>query len=199
MAATARQPIRQKCLLLGASHAKPARKLIIPGYSLSEDHTDWVRLDMNPDCKPDVLFDLNDIEREGWLDRVLMLNRLPFRAETFDEIHAYSVMEHYGTQGDFRGFFAGMRELWRVLKPGGYLVAGTPPWNDMWAWGDPGHTRIINNGTIAYLERAFYDKLDDSPATDYRRFVSPCWWKIEHSQYDAERGGYYFGLKKVSE
>src|SRR3990172_5112191 len=97
---------RQRCLLLGVGFMKVTRRLAAPS-SLPEHLTEWTTLDMNKAAKPDVVFDLNSMERG---------KKLPFVASYFDEIHGYSIIEHYGRQGDWRGFFAGMKELWRVLK-----------------------------------------------------------------------------------
>ena len=49
--------------------------------------TDLVTLDVNADHSPDVVHDLESVP-------------LPFADETFDEIHAYEVLEHTGAQGD---------------------------------------------------------------------------------------------------
>lgn len=179
--------MRQVCLMLGAGHSVSARKLVAP-TSVSEEMTTWVRLDMNPDCKPDILFDLNDVERG---------KKLPVADNTFDEIHAYEVLEHFGRQGDFKGFFTGMRELWRVLKPGGYLIGTCPSWDAFWAWGDPGHTRIVSEGTLSYLTKELYLTVGHGPATDYKRFVEPCWWEGVQGTHNKDTGGFIFAMRKI--
>jgi SAM-dependent methyltransferase len=83
---------------------------------------------------------------------------LPFEDSTFDEIHAYDVLEHIRSQGDFKGFFADFTEYWRILKPDGLFVASVPAWDSQWAWGDPSHKRIITPGTLAFLTQAEYAK-----------------------------------------
>lgn len=174
-----------KALMLGAGHSPLARKLSIT----EEPVTQWVSLDMNPECNPDVLFNLSRIERR-WL------NRLPFDNEEFNEIHAYDVLEHYGRQGHYIGFFRGFRELWRILKPRGVLYGICPRFDVDWAWGDPGHTRVITTGTLSYLTREMYDyKLGELPQTDYRRLVRPCWWSI--SVAEQTEFGLRFCLRKV--
>lgn len=190
-----------KCLMLGSGFTPPIRKLFLPGSGGPDTDSEgkaieWTKLDMNPDSNPDILMNLDRIEVWQVDDETC---HIPRPDNTFDEIHAYSVMEHYGKQGDFKGFFCGMRELWRILKPGGLLIAGTPLWNDLWAWSDPGHTRVISRGTLAYLTKKHYEEgLGTTPSSDYRRFVSPCWWEILHTDEDYERCGYYFALKKVT-
>lgn len=179
--------------MLGAGHTPLKRKLTAP-TSASEEETAWVSLDMNPDAKPDVLFDLSRIERPWWRGG----KRLPFADGTFDEVHVYEVLEHYGRQGDYRGFFRGMNELWRVLKQHGLLIGTCPSWNVQWTWGDPGHIRVITEGTLSYLTREMGEEVGKGPATDYRRFVSPCWWKMEFYEHHIESGGLRFAMRKAA-
>lgn len=102
-----------------------------------------VTLDWNADHKPDVVHDLEVLP-------------YPFADDTFDEVHAYEVLEHLGQQGDFRSFFGQFSELWRILKPGGLLAATCPSWASMWAWGDPSHRRVISSGSLVFLDQAQY-------------------------------------------
>jgi len=193
--------MKQKCLMLGAGSAPPKRKLTDPQFSASEEETEWVTLDIMERNKPDILFDLNWIERtdmtvatHGLRDGYLC-NQIPVPDETFDEIHAYEVMEHYGKQGDWEGFFQGMKELWRILKPGGMLIGTVPKYTSEWAWGDPGHTRVITKGTLSFLMKASYEnKSSNEPRTDYQDYVDPCWWEPRHG---ADLGEHYsFGIRK---
>ena len=146
---------------------------------------------MNKISNPRIHFNLDRIE--SWIP---WWNRIPVKRETFDEIHAYQVMEHYGRQGNFKSFFRGMRELWRILKPGGWLIGASPLHSAMWAWGDPGHTRVITRGTFVYLTRKMYETLGDGPQSDYRQYVDPFWWDLVESSVSEETGGYFFGLRK---
>jgi SAM-dependent methyltransferase len=113
------------------------------------------RLDIDPDCKPDVLHDLNVLP-------------LPFADNSFNEIHAVDILEHTGQQGDWRFFFAQFSEFWRILKPGGYFVGACPKWDSPWAWGDPGHSRIISKESLIFLDQEMYGQVGDTPMTDYR-------------------------------
>jgi SAM-dependent methyltransferase len=121
--------------------------------------TQWgelVTLDNVDSHKPDVLHDLRN-------------PRLPFDDNSFDEIHAYEVLEHIGQQGDASLLFAQFSDYWRVLKPGGLFCATCPSWNSIWAWGDPSHTRIISPGTIVFLDQAEYTKqIGKTPMSDFR-------------------------------
>jgi SAM-dependent methyltransferase len=113
-------------------------------------------LDNNPDHRPDVLWDL-------------MTMPLPFADDSFNEIHAYEVLEHTGAQGDYKFFFAQFSEFWRILRPGGFLLGTTPMFNSPWAWGDPSHTRIINRECFAFLDQNEYVKqVGKTAMSDFR-------------------------------
>ena len=114
-------------------------------------------LDMNTEVKPDVIWNLEVLP-------------LPFEDNEFDEIHAYDVLEHIGAQGDWEGFFEEFSEYYRILKPDGFLLITAPKYDSLWAWSDPGHTRIISRGTFSFLDRAKYE--EETQMTDYRQ-----WWK----------------------
>lgn len=173
------------CLMLGAGFALPTRRLTSPG-STDESHTRWKTLDVNAACKPDEIFDLQQLE-EG--------KGLPFSDNSFDEIHAYEILEHFGRQGDYVGLFSTFRALWNSLKPRGLLVGTCPSMNSKWLWAEPGHIRVIAHGTLSFLEKEHYDQLGKTACTDYRAFVDPCWWKIEHSEDDGNN--FAFALRKI--
>jgi len=106
---------------------------------------------------------------------------LPYGDETFDEIHAYEIIEHYGLQGDFRGFFREFGEFWRILKPEGLMMISCPMWDSPWSIGDPGHCRIFAKQSFSWLVEDHYTQIDDgsgSACTDYRAFVDEKWWQI---------------------
>lgn len=144
-----------KELLLGCGHNR--KKRLKPEFA-KENWQNLITLDINPSTNPDVVWDLNDLP---W----------PFEDDQFDEIHAYEVLEHFGQQGDWKAFFAHFEEIWRILKPGGHLMASTPAWDKVWAWSDPGHTRVISEGTLTFLAQEAYETADDkTPLTDYRNY-----------------------------
>jgi hypothetical protein len=120
-----------------------------------EDFKDLTTVDIDPNCKADIIHDLNVLP---W----------PFDSNMFDEVHAYEVLEHLGRQGDYASFFSHFEEIWRVLKDGGLLFATTPTWNMEWAWGDPGHTRIIGKASLTFLNQLQYGQVGSTPMTDYR-------------------------------
>lgn len=113
-------------------------------------------LDNNPDHNPDIVFDLMQIT-------------LPFEDNTFDEIHAYEVLEHTGAQGDYKFFFAQFGEFWRVLKPDGYLLATCPSRHSPWAFGDPSHTRVLQAENLVFLDQdAYKDQVGRTSISDFR-------------------------------
>lgn len=139
-----------------------------------------ITLDLDPECKPDVLHDLEEMP-------------YPFADDMFDEIHAYEVLEHTGQQGDWKFFFDQFGELHRMLKPDGVLFASVPHFQSVWAWGDPSHKRVLSHGSVVFLSQKMYaDQVGKTPMTDFRRY-----WKrdfdIIHSEYRGET--YYFGLQ----
>lgn len=101
----------------------------------------------------------------------LAVTPYPFDDNSFDEIHAYECIEHFGRQGDWKGFLEQFGEFYRILKPGGLFVATVPMWDSPWAWGDIGHTRVIPKESLIYLRRGEYEQLGKTAMTDYRRWL----------------------------
>ncbi len=157
-------------------------------FAQDDKPAEWsnlITLDIDPNCSPDVLHDLTEFP-------------YPFSDNEFDEIHAYEVLEHTGQQGDWVFFFTQFEEFHRVLKPNGYLFGTVPHWLSIWAWGDPGHTRIINNGTLVFLSQKEYSKqVGKKPMTDYRHYYKAD-FDIEMSE-QTEDGKYIFALKAIKE
>jgi SAM-dependent methyltransferase len=154
-------PANYRELLLGCGNDR--RKKI----RLKDHGAEWhnlTTLDMSAETNPDVVFDLDRLPAE----------RLPFEDDTFDEVHAYEVLEHFGRQGDWRGFFGQFAEFWRILKPSGLFIATTPKWDSPWAWSDPGHTRIISRESLIFLSQAQYAQVGSNPMSDYRP-----WYKAD--------------------
>lgn len=159
-----------------------ARVKLMWGNDTGQSLREWqglITLDINADHKPNVVANLD--------------NALPFADDSFDEVHLYEVLEHLGRQGDYKSFFALFSEFYRVLRPGAILYATVPAWNDRWAWGDPSHTRIINEGTLIFLDQDEYAGVGVTPMTDFR-YIWKGNFKATYSEY--KNGRYYFALEK---
>ena len=179
----------QICLMLGAGLTPPVRVLRLP-TSAPDNETKWVTLDINKSGNPDHLFDLGDLEWYIGDDKEI---NLP--GGLYDEIHAYDILEHFGRQGDYIGFFRTFSALHRALVLGGHLIGTTPAYNSLWLFSDPGHRRVITIQTLAFLTKDHYKQLGRTKCTDYREFVDPYWWEIE--TYESQADVTEFALKAV--
>jgi SAM-dependent methyltransferase len=139
----------RKELLMGCG-SRTAKDLSTTG---SQQFENVVRLDSNPGHKPDVLWDLTD-------------HPLPFKDDEFDEIHAYEVLEHLASQGDYKFFLAEFTEYARILKPGGLFHASVP--TGVWVWGDPSHKRVIQPETLIFLNQESYAQVGQTNMSDFR-------------------------------
>lgn len=139
-------------LLVGSGSRR--EKLIYTNNKKEWNHL--ITLDINPDHNPDVVFDLNNFP-------------YPFDDNIFDEIHAYEVLEHISTQGDYKHFFKEFSEYWRILKPGGKFFGSSPALDSVWLWGDPSHTRVISQETLTFLSQKNYEEqVGYTPMSDFR-------------------------------
>ena len=139
-------------LLLGCGNSRVKK---VRFDKVKPEFSDVTTVDIDPSGNPDYVHDLN-------------VTPWPFADNSFDECHAYELLEHLGQQGDYKAFFAHFYEIWRVLKPDGYLLATVPMWDSMWTWGDPGHTRVITKGSLVFLNQSEYSQLGRTAMTDYR-------------------------------
>lgn len=166
-------------LLVGSGSTDHSKRLFHPSRP---EWTNRVTLDINPDHKPDVVWDLTK-------------RPLPFEDNTFDEIHAYDVLEHLSQQGDWRSFFDEWTEWWRILKPDGLVFATSPSMHSPWAWGDPGHTRIIGPECLTYLFQPEYTKqIGTSRMSDYRFYYKADFDPV-HMKYEGD--DFAYGLRAV--
>lgn len=120
------------------------------------NHPQWqylVTLDQFDKYDPDIVWNLEMLP-------------LPFPDQSFDEIHAYEVLEHVGQQGDVTWLFAQFEEFYRILKPGGLFVGSTPG-SGGWVWGDPSHTRYFGRETLTYLDQSGYIDQVNTPLSDF--------------------------------
>lgn len=158
-------------LLLGCGYTR--RKL----FTARPDHpptwrspTGPVTLDINRACQPDIMCDLNQATPWYGFPRVDPEGCAPYshacllEPDYWDEIHAYQVLEHLGRQGDAHSFLSQFAEIWRILKPGGYLVASVPSRFSLGLWGDPSHARVINEMSLTFLDQGQYIQQCDGDA-----------------------------------
>jgi SAM-dependent methyltransferase len=153
----------QRSLLIGCGH-NHAKQVQYAGQA--EWAGELTKMDVSPICGADTIFDM---------DRVAVgRERMPFDDETFDEIGAFNTMEHWGRQGDFRGWFHECAEYWRILKPGGLMFILVPIGTD--ALADPGHTRFFQANYFGFLSQTFYERNEKlaSSFSDYRWL-----WKLD--------------------
>lgn len=137
-------------LLIGCGSSRDKR--------LSVNGAEWnglVTLDHFEAHHPDILYDLEDIP-------------LPFDDNSIEEIHAYEVLEHLGTQGDWRFFFDQWSDFWRILQPDGHFYATVPMPLSPWAWGDPSHRRVLPVECLTFLTQPAYDQVGQTPMSDFR-------------------------------
>jgi SAM-dependent methyltransferase len=144
---------------------------------------DLTTIDINPDHKPDIVWDLN-------------VRPLPFEDDTFDSIRAFEVLEHLGRQGDYRAFFDEWSEWWRILKPGGVIIGTSPHWSSPWAWMDPGHTRAMGPQMLGFLVQTEYDRqVGVTAMSDYRNLYKAD-FEIVHCHVD-DGLTFQYGMKAI--
>ncbi len=165
-------------LLLGAG-SRTCKDLLLAG--MAAEFSNLIRLDQNKDHQPDVIWDLR-------------CHPLPFADNSFDEIHAYQVLEHLAQQGNYEFFFAEFSEYWRILKPGGLFLASVPARDSVWAWGDPSHKRIIQPETLVFLDQDEYERQVGRTTMSDFRYLYKAHFKTVHTQ--VSEGTFYFALKK---
>lgn len=159
-------------LLIGCGNSR--RNVIGDGW------TELTTIDHDPNCGADIV---HDLEQTPW----------PIDDNSFDEAHAYCVLEHLGRQGDYRSFFATFAEIYRVLKPGGLFFAICPSRHSKWAWGDPSHTRLIQNESLVFLDQTEYARqIGKTSMTDFRWL-----WKGDFERIGVKDDGhdFKFGLR----
>jgi SAM-dependent methyltransferase len=94
---------------------------------------DWINLDLVDLPGVDIVHDINNIP-------------LPFDDNIFDEILCSSVLEHVE-------YVPLLRDLHRILKPGGRLSAIVPHFSSKHAFADPTHIRYFSTETLLFFTK----------------------------------------------
>ena len=159
-------------LLIGAGNSR-TKKIVHP-LTPDKEFSDLVTMDIDPNCGADIIHNLDDLPYPLNLTGALARN-IPACDGPFDEIHAYEVLEHCGTQGDEKFFFDQFNEFHRILKPGGVFCGSVPNHTSIWAWGDPGHKRVLPPTVFNYLAESFYEQVGKTACADYRHLIKGFW------------------------
>ncbi len=151
-----------------------------------------VTADIDRECGADIVVDLDRDRWDVWTEHTPRADA--FSDNWADEVHAYHLLEHLGEQGDLPSFFGTFGEVWRILKPGGYLFAEVPALSSPWLWGDPGHRRVITRESLVFLDRGAYEQVGRTRMADYRGL-----WRGDLRQVDEAYLGdnYRFVLEAV--
>jgi SAM-dependent methyltransferase len=91
-----------------------------------------IGIDRNPDCRPDVLCDIDHIP-------------LPFADGSFDQLRAIHVIEHV------TDVIRSMEEFHRLVRRGGRVRIETPHYTDFSSFCDPTHRWHLNTFSFRYF------------------------------------------------
>lgn len=100
----------------------------------------WDNLDLDPAVKPDIICKLGS-------------EPVPVPDNTYDTVFASHVLEHIPRER----LISVMYDLYRILKPGGFLIAITPYGSSDDAWENPHHMQCFTEGTYAYFCKRLYE------------------------------------------
>ena len=107
----------------------------------------YVNLDSWPYPGIDILWDLNKLP-------------LPFEDNKFDEILAYSILEHVN-------YVPLMDELHRILEPGGIIKIRVPHFTFVEAHADPTHIHYFSYMTFFYFKKGLKRDYSSEKISDF--------------------------------
>ncbi len=115
-------------------------------------------LDRDPSVEPDLLCNLGT-------------QNIPLVDECVDVAIAWHVIEHIGGPGDAtepqKAWFHFWEELYRVLKPNGWIYGESPNYDGIWAWSDPTHVRAMSEASFVFFNQDSY-RIPESAISPYR-------------------------------
>jgi ubiquinone/menaquinone biosynthesis C-methylase UbiE len=108
--------------------------------------------------------------------QVADIEHLPFPDNTFDGIVCLGVMEYLSSDEP------GLREMWRVLKPGGVAVITTPSGVCPFYYVDRGWLKLrVTARPLIRMVRTPLTDLKSLPTVTHRRYVRGPWTKLMKS------------------
>ena len=119
-----------------------------------QSNQEWIRpymgvLNVNVGCGFAPIDGFRNLKQEQWW---LGEYSAPFRTDSVDLVLASHVMEHV------QDIIAAMREIHRVLRPGGHFIAITPYASSDDAFEDPTHVRSFTELSWHYFNSDLYAK-----------------------------------------
>jgi hypothetical protein len=100
-------------------------------------HEGWINVDSDPECQPDLCFDLT---KPGW----------PIEDSTVEEVMAEHILEHLeGTEG----YLTFWKELYRVCANNAIIKIEVPHWEHDTFIHDPTHVRAVTPVGIAMFDQ----------------------------------------------
>jgi SAM-dependent methyltransferase len=121
---------------------------------MSTEDVEVIHLDADARLNPDLVCRLG-------------VDSIPLEDDSIDLAIAWHVIEHIGTQGQTDGWFSFWEDLYRVLKPEGWLYAESPYYTGIWAWSDPTHSRAISEHSFLFFNQECY-RIPGSMISPYR-------------------------------
>jgi SAM-dependent methyltransferase len=107
-----------------------------------------------------------DIDTSSQADIVCDLNKYPYPIVSgeFDKVYAKHIIEHVDDPINF------MKELYRIIKPGGSLFIETPHFSSYVAYSEPQHKRFFSYFMIDEILKKVPFRIAEREITFYKSF-----------------------------
>lgn len=106
----------------------------------------YVNIDRRENVQPDLVWDLD-------------VTPYPFEDDSVEEIVAHNILQRIGQDTDT--FLAIIKELHRILIPGGTMDISAPHHRSDLFWDDPTNVRPINQGVFGLFSKANCARLEE--------------------------------------